>query len=73
MGGASEAAFTWDALIDGALNGQLRVRRTVSVEDGHMVALPEGYLPPGAAHPQVITAVNKYLTLALCFRKLAGS
>lgn len=41
MGGASEAAFTWDQLIDCALNGQLRVQRTVSVEDGHMVAQPE--------------------------------
>ena len=41
MGFASEAAFAWDALIDGELNGRLRVKRTVSVEDGHMVALPE--------------------------------
>lgn len=59
VGGASEAAFTWDALIDGALNGQLRVKCTVSVEDGHMVALPEGSLPPSATAPQVMKLLGR--------------
>ena len=40
VGGASEAAFTWDQLIDGALNSQLRVKRTISVEDGHIIVQP---------------------------------
>ena len=41
VGGGSEAAFLWDQLLDGVLNGPTRARRTVSVEDGHMVALPD--------------------------------
>ena len=46
VGGGNEAAFLWDQLLNGVLNGPARPRRTVSVEDGHMVALPDGFRPP---------------------------
>ena len=55
VGGGSEAAFLWDQLLDGVLNGPARPRRAVSVEDGHMIALPD---------PAALADAAKVVTLA---------
>ena len=48
VGGGNEAAFLWDQLLDGVLNGPARPRRAVSVEHGHMIALPDVLAPDAA-------------------------
>ncbi len=56
MGGGSEAAFLWDQLLDGVLNGPARPRRAVSVEDGHMIALPDQATLADAAKPVTLAS-----------------
>jgi hypothetical protein len=56
VGGGSEAAFLWDQLLNTVLNGPVLARRTVSVEDGHIVALPDGFLLPPAGNAELLAA-----------------
>ncbi len=56
VGGGNEAAFLWDQLLDGVLNGPARPRRAVSVEDGHMIALPDPAALADAAKPVTLAS-----------------